>query len=125
MINIKQTFSSTSNSVVTCLDWSLQYSELLLCAYENMTFNYEEAASESVAAIWNARNGQKSPQQTLTCTSLITSCCFASFNSNLIIGGTYSGQIVMWDIRCSKPTPIQRSALSVAAHTVSFSSTKN
>lgn len=73
-----------------------------------------------MAAIWNAKTDKKIPQQTFTCSSLITSCCFAEFNSNLIVGGTYSGQIVMWDIRCNKPTPIQRSALSIGSHVVIF-----
>nr|CAD7394570.1 unnamed protein product [Timema cristinae] len=39
------------------------------------------------------------------------------FNPNLILGGTYSGQIVLWDNRVQKRTPIQRTPLSAAAHT--------
>jgi len=47
------------------------------------------------------------------------SSCFAEFHPNLIVGGTYSGQIVLWDNRVNKRTPIQRTPLSAAAHTVS------
>ena len=43
---------------------------------------------------------------------------FAKFHPNLIIGGTYSGQIVLWDNRSSKKTPVQRTPLSATAHTV-------
>ena len=43
--------------------------------------------------------------------------CFR-FHPNLILGGTYSGQIVLWDNRVQKRTPIQRTPLSTAAHTV-------
>lgn len=50
--------------------------------------------------------------------SWVTSCCFTNFHPNLIIAGTYSGQVVMWDTRSSKRTPIQRSSLSIASHTV-------
>lgn len=47
------------------------------------------------------------------------SVTFAKFHPNLIIGGTYSGQIVLWDNRSSKKTPVQRTPLSATAHTVS------
>lgn len=46
------------------------------------------------------------------------SVTFAKFHPNLIIGGTYSGQIVLWDNRSSKKTPVQRTPLSATAHTV-------
>jgi len=44
-------------------------------------------------------------------------CCFR-FHPNLVLGGTYSGQIVLWDNRVQKRTPVQRTPLSTAAHTV-------
>ena len=49
------------------------------------------------------------------------SVTFAKFHPNLIVGGTYSGQIVLWDNRSSKKTPVQRTPLSATAHTVSLS----
>lgn len=48
-----------------------------------------------------------------------TVVCFR-FHPNLILGGTYSGQIVLWDNRVQKRTPIQRTPLSATAHTVSL-----
>ncbi|CAG11116.1 unnamed protein product, partial [Tetraodon nigroviridis] len=36
---------------------------------------------------------------------------------NLVVGGTYSGQIVLWDNRSHRRTPVQRTPLSAAAHT--------
>jgi hypothetical protein len=48
---------------------------------------------------------------------LMHGICFR-FHPNLILGGTYSGQIVLWDNRVQKRTPIQRTPLSTAAHTV-------
>ena len=43
------------------------------------------------------------------------------FHPNLILGGTYSGQLVLWDNRVHKRTPVQRSPLSAGAHTVGVS----
>lgn len=50
--------------------------------------------------------------------SEVMSAGFARFHPNLVVGGTYSGQIVLWDNRSNKRTPVQRTPLSAAAHTV-------
>lgn len=65
-------------------------------------------------------NGRK---QCLNCIiflfqSEVMSAGFAKFHPNLVVGGTYSGQIVLWDNRSNKRTPVQRTPLSAAAHTV-------
>lgn len=46
------------------------------------------------------------------------SACFAKFHPNLIIGGTHCGQIMLWDNRSHRRTPVQRTPLSASAHTV-------
>lgn len=50
--------------------------------------------------------------------SAVMSTTFAKFHPNLVVGGTYSGQIVLWDNRSNKRTPMQRTPLSATAHTV-------
>ena len=103
----------------------LQYPELLICSYDNMVnseANYEDVAAEAVVCLWNVKSETKTPQQTFICSGLVTSCNFSSFHPNLIIAGTYSGQILMWDVRSNKRTPIQRSSLSMNSHMVSQSS---
>jgi len=47
----------------------------------------------------------------------VTSCVFSKFHPNILLGGTYSGQIVVWDTRTNKRTPVQRTALSASSHT--------
>ncbi|TSK42099.1 Cytoplasmic dynein 1 intermediate chain 2 [Bagarius yarrelli] len=49
--------------------------------------------------------------------SAVMSAAFAQFHPNLVVGGTYSGQIVLWDNRSNKRTPVQRTPLSASAHT--------
>ncbi|CAF0744585.1 unnamed protein product [Brachionus calyciflorus] len=121
-IQLKKTFNmpdkQTSSSIITCLDWSLQYSELLLCSYDNLSSsNLDDMNdSEALVALWNAKSDQKLPQQTFSSTSLVTSCIFSPFHPSLIVGSTYSGQIVMWDVRSNKRTPVQRSSLSITSH---------
>ncbi|KAA0703270.1 Cytoplasmic dynein 1 intermediate chain 1 [Triplophysa tibetana] len=49
--------------------------------------------------------------------SSVMSVGFAQFHPNLVIGGTYTGQIALWDNRSHRRTPVQRTPLSATAHT--------
>ncbi|KAJ3591769.1 hypothetical protein NHX12_006901 [Muraenolepis orangiensis] len=105
----------SKHRVVTCLDWSSQYPELLLASYNNN----EEAPHEpdGAALVWNMKYKKNTPEYVFHCQSAVMSASFAKFHPNVVVGGTYSGQIVLWDNRSSKRTPIQRTPLSAAAHT--------
>uniref|UniRef100_UPI0037E78491 cytoplasmic dynein 1 intermediate chain 2-like isoform X5 n=1 Tax=Semicossyphus pulcher TaxID=241346 RepID=UPI0037E78491 len=105
----------TKNRVVTCLDWSPQYPELLVASYNNN----EDAPHEpdGVALVWNLKYKKGTPEYIFHCQSEVMSVGFAKFHPNLVVGGTYSGQIVLWDNRSNKRTPVQRTPLSAAAHT--------
>uniref|UniRef100_A0A8D0DEY6 Dynein cytoplasmic 1 intermediate chain 2 n=1 Tax=Sander lucioperca TaxID=283035 RepID=A0A8D0DEY6_SANLU len=105
----------TKNRVVTCLDWSPQYPELLVASYNNN----EDAPHEpdGVALVWNLKYKKATPEYIFHCQSEVMSAGFAKFHPNLVVGGTYSGQIVLWDNRSNKRTPVQRTPLSAAAHT--------
>ena len=41
---------------------------------------------------------------------------FSEFHPTLVIGGTYSGQIVLWDMR-QKSLPVLKTPLSASGHT--------
>ncbi|KAL7891134.1 hypothetical protein AOLI_G00006100 [Acnodon oligacanthus] len=101
--------------VVTCLDWSSQYPELLVASYSSN----EEAPHEpdGVALVWNMKYKKTTPEYVFHCQSAVMSAAFARFHPNLVVGGTYSGQIVLWDNRSNKRTPVQRTPLSASAHT--------
>lgn len=105
----------SKNRCVTGFDWSAQYPELLLASY----YTNEQAPSDpdGTILVWNMKFKSTSPEYIFHCQSPIMSCCFAKFHPSLIVGGTYSGQIVLWDMRSNKKTPVQRSPLTAAAHT--------
>ncbi|XP_007546528.1 cytoplasmic dynein 1 intermediate chain 2-like isoform X3 [Poecilia latipinna] len=107
--------SWSKHRVVTCLDWSPQYPELLVASYNNN----EEAPHEpdGVALVWNMKYKKATPEYVFHCQSAVMSAAFAKFHPNVVVGGTYSGQIVLWDNRSNKRTPVQRTPLSAAAHT--------
>ncbi|XP_051883406.1 cytoplasmic dynein 1 intermediate chain 2-like isoform X4 [Pristis pectinata] len=105
----------SKHRVVTCMDWSPQYPELLVASYNNN----EDAPHEpdGVALVWNMKFKKTTPEYVFHCQSSVMSASFARFHPNLVVGGTYSGQIVLWDNRSNKRTPVQRTPLSAAAHT--------
>uniref|UniRef100_A0A8D9B8K6 Cytoplasmic dynein 1 intermediate chain n=1 Tax=Cacopsylla melanoneura TaxID=428564 RepID=A0A8D9B8K6_9HEMI len=105
----------SKNRNVTYMDWSSQHPELLLASYHRN----KEAPNEpdGVCLIWNTKFKKTTPEFEFFCQSPVLSCCFAKFNPYLILGGTYSGQIVLWDTRVQKKTPVHRTPLSVSAHT--------
>ncbi|XP_073788027.1 cytoplasmic dynein 1 intermediate chain 1 isoform X4 [Danio rerio] len=105
----------SKHRVITCLDWSPQYPELLVASYNNN----EDAPHEpdGVALVWNMKFKKTTPEYIYHCQSPVVSVGFALFHPNLLVGGTYSGQIVLWDNRSHRRTPVQRTPLSAAAHT--------
>ncbi|XP_050542507.1 cytoplasmic dynein 1 intermediate chain isoform X5 [Daktulosphaira vitifoliae] len=104
----------SKNRLVTSLDWSQQFPELTVASY-----NISEAPHEpdGVVLVWNTKFKKNSPEYVFHCQSRVLSATFARFHPNLILGSTYSGQIVLWDNRAQKKTPIQRTPLSNTAHT--------
>ncbi|KAL8606116.1 Dynein, cytoplasmic 1, intermediate chain 2a [Nucella lapillus] len=105
----------TKHRIVTSLDWSSQHPELLLASYSAN----EDATNvpDGVALMWNMKYRKDTPEYIFHCQSPVMSSCFARFHPNLVLGGTYSGQIVLWDNRVNKRTPVQRTPLSASAHT--------
>ncbi|KAJ0411002.1 hypothetical protein ATCC90586_007156 [Pythium insidiosum] len=135
----------TRYRAVTDVDVSPFYPELLLVSYTARDFLEEEerelgasgarnaagAASSSssssalladlsrttdgVVLLWSTALPTR-PEYRFTCHSQVTSACFNPFDRNLIFGGTYSGQIVVWDTR-AKSAPVQKTSLSSGSHT--------
>ncbi|CAH0519870.1 unnamed protein product [Peronospora belbahrii] len=130
----------SNHRAVTDVDVSPFYPELTLVAYTARNFLEEKAVDDGLLSQWDTMG--KSPKVALmevaaitegvvllwstalpgrpeyrfTCHSQVTSACFNPFDRHVIIGGTYSGQIVVWDTR-AKSAPVQKTALSAFSHT--------
>ncbi|KRX01996.1 WD40-repeat-containing domain [Pseudocohnilembus persalinus] len=95
------------NRVITNLQWSPNFTDVFLASYSQ---NEEGTINDPVGVVlvWSA--GLKSrPEFHCICQSQITQASFYPYNNNLIIGGCYNGQIVIWDVR-EKNMPVQRSS---------------
>ncbi|CAI5726261.1 unnamed protein product [Peronospora destructor] len=128
----------SKHRAVTDVDVSPFYPELTLIAYTSRNFLEEKAQdmssqwdtmgnsptvpltevaaiTEGVVLLWSTALPGR-PEYRFTCHSQVTSACFNPFDRHVIVGGTYSGQIVVWDTR-AKSVPVQKTALSAFSHT--------
>jgi len=99
---------------ITDLAWSSKHPELVLAAY-----SANEAGShdpDGVVQVWNVNNFFQKPEFVFNCQSPVMTAQFSRFHSTMIVGGTYSGQLVLWDTR-AKAMPVQRTPLSAVGHT--------
>ena len=62
--------------------------------------------SDGLILLWSLAM-RKAPEFTFTCQTEITSATIHKFNPKLIIGATYTGQIMIWDTR-GKSLPVQK-----------------
>ncbi|GAC94806.1 dynein intermediate chain [Pseudozyma hubeiensis SY62] len=96
------------------LDWSSKYPELCCAAY-NRTRDGADDASDGLVALWNTHLTDR-PEFTFTAPTDVTSVTFSPFHPTLVVGGTYSGQILIWDTR-SRQLPVLKTPLSASGHT--------
>lgn len=102
-----------SNRSVTAIDWSTKYPELCVVAYNRDPTN--EDAPDGLVAVWNMHLGER-PEFVFHAQTDVVSVIFSPFHPNLIVGGTYSGQILIWDTR-ARHLPVLKTPLSAAGHT--------
>ncbi|KJE89338.1 hypothetical protein CAOG_008445 [Capsaspora owczarzaki ATCC 30864] len=98
---------------ITSMQWSPKHPELLAVGYGINPASSQDP--DGVVLLWNLHLPQR-PELVFTCQSAVMSVCLSKFHPNLIVGGTYSGSIVLWDTR-AKTTPVQRTPLTSACHT--------
>lgn len=98
---------------VTSLQWSPLYEELLLASYVGTSQSVNQGP-RGLVCVWSLALNTR-PEFVLNCQSPVTIASFNRFDHNLVIGGTYSGQIVVWDLR-AKSQPIQRTPPMAESH---------
>ncbi len=90
---------------VTNLEWSLKHNELMLASYsKSEEFNINQ--SNGLILLWSMAL-RKTPEFVLSCQTEITSAIFHKYNPKLVIGASYTGQILIWDTR-GKSLPVQK-----------------
>ena len=90
---------------VTNLEWSPKHKELFLCSYYTPENEWDQNETNGLINIFSTQM-PASPEITLTCQSEITSCIFHPIEPYLVIGGTFSGNVIVWDMREKRNYPI-------------------
>jgi len=99
---------------VTDVGWSTSHTDLVVASYSaNETGSNDP---DGVVLVWSVQNALQRPEYRFHCQSAVMKTFFSKFSPTLLVGGTYSGQIVLWDIR-ARSTPVQQTPLSSIGHT--------
>ncbi|UNI14720.1 hypothetical protein JDV02_001321 [Purpureocillium takamizusanense] len=98
--------------MISSIEFSPKFSELLLASYtKNPTAPHEP---DGLVQIWNTHMHDR-PEYVFTAQSDILTAKFSPYHPNLIIGGSYSGQVLLWDTR-AKAAPVQKTPLTGYGH---------
>lgn len=105
------TDESTAGRVVTSLEWSAKHIDMFLAAFSQSNDSYQQ---RGLIELWSLAQ-RKAPEYSINCQTEITSAIFHNLNPKLVVGGSFTGQIMLWDIK-SKPIPIQKTPLGVGSN---------
>ncbi|KAI0139866.1 cytoplasmic dynein-like protein 1 intermediate chain 2 [Xylariaceae sp. FL1272] len=98
--------------MVSSIDFSIKYPELVLASYtKNPAAPHEP---DGIVQVWNQHLHAR-PEFLFHAQSDILTAKFSPFHPNLVIGGTYSGQVLLWDTR-AKMAPVQKTPLTGSGH---------
>ncbi|KAL8644801.1 MAG: hypothetical protein Q9226_007588, partial [Calogaya cf. arnoldii] len=99
--------------MISDIDFSPRFPELLLASY---TKNPSAPADPAgLLQVWNLHLRSR-PEYTFHSSSDLLTAQFSPFHPSLLIGGTYSGQILLWDTRSRSALPSQKTPLTGAAN---------
>lgn len=98
--------------MISGIDFSPKFSELVLASYtKNPTAPHEP---DGVVQVWNTHMHDR-PEYIFTAQSDILAAKFSPYHPNLIVGGSYGGQVLLWDTR-AKAAPVQKTPLTGYGH---------
>ncbi|KAI1190485.1 cytoplasmic dynein-like protein 1 intermediate chain 2 [Nemania serpens] len=98
--------------MISSIAFSPKYPELVLASYtKNPSAPHDP---DGIVQVWNQHLHDR-PEFLFHAQSDILTAKFSPFHPNLIIGGTYSGQVLLWDTR-AKTAPIQKTPLTGSGH---------
>ncbi|PLN82833.1 WD40 repeat-like protein [Aspergillus taichungensis] len=108
---------ASKKRMISDLSFSPKFPELVLASYtKNPSAPHEP---DGLVQVWNQHLHSR-PEYTFHSTSDILAARFSPFHPNLIVGGSYSGQVLLWDTRSSRAgggAPVQKTPLTGSGHT--------
>ncbi|PGH08289.1 hypothetical protein AJ80_07885 [Polytolypa hystricis UAMH7299] len=101
--------------MISDISFSSKFPELVLASYtDNVSAPHEP---NGLVQVWN-QHLQSMPEYVFHSTSAVLTAKFSPFHPKIVIGGTYSGQVLLWDMRASRASePVQKTPLTGSGHT--------
>ena len=99
--------------MISAINFSPKFPELVLAAYTKN--NSAPHDPDGLVQVWNMHLHDR-PEFVFHAQSDVLAAKFSPFHPNLIIGGAYSGQVLLWDTR-AKSSPVQKTPLTGTGHT--------
>lgn len=99
--------------MISDIDFSAKFPELVLASYtKNPSAPHDP---DGLVQVWNMHLHDR-PEFVFNAQSDVLTAKFSPFHPSLIIGGAYSGQVLLWDTR-AKSSPVQKTPLTGSGHT--------
>jgi dynein intermediate chain, cytosolic len=99
--------------MISAINFSHKFPELVLASYtKNPSAPHDP---DGLVQVWNLHLHDR-PEFVFHAQSDVLTAKFSQFHPNLIIGGAYSGQVLLWDTR-AKSAPVQKTPLTGSGHT--------
>ncbi|GAB5357094.1 hypothetical protein AAMO2058_000345000 [Amorphochlora amoebiformis] len=99
----------TNQRAITSIKWSPKHKDLFLVSYAEHQ-NIMTNDPDGLVLVWSTHTPSR-PEYALTCQSAVLVAIFHPSKPNVVIGGTKSGQVIVWDLSV-KTTPTNRTSLS-------------
>ena len=91
---------------VTDVDWSTFHPELVVASYNRKRVLRHEDDHDGLVAVWNLHVRDR-PEMVFTAPTDVVSVLASPFHPHLFVGGTFGGQVLLWDAR-QRGLPVQR-----------------
>lgn len=99
--------------MISDINFSSKFPELVLASYtKNPSAPYDP---DGLVQVWNMHLHSR-PEYIFHAQSDVLTARFSPFHPNLIVGGAYSGQVLLWDTRV-KHHPVLKTPLTGSGHT--------
>ncbi|MCJ1391879.1 hypothetical protein MMC18_004746 [Xylographa bjoerkii] len=98
--------------MISDINFSPKFPELLLASYTKNPAAPQDPSG--LVLVWNLHLHSR-PEYTFHSTSDILTAKFSPFHPSLILGGSYSGQVLLWDTRSRSSLPVQKTPLTGAS----------
>ncbi|KAI9748642.1 MAG: hypothetical protein M1835_001740 [Candelina submexicana] len=95
--------------MISDINFSPKFPELVLASYTKNPSGPQDP--DGLIQVWNTHLHGR-PEYVFHAASDILTAKFSPFHPNLVLGGAYSGQVLLWDTRSKSSSPVQKTPLT-------------